>query len=267
MKSLKDLVCEKLILNKDKIISKKYKPNNHDELVELINKLYDKDTKYIDARSIDVSNIDNFDEIFDDYKEVYTIDLSGWDVSNGLSFDSMFHNCDNLENIIGIEDFTFKQSDSLKWSYFFFSCRSLKELDLSSWYKYKPTFVSGMFWGCWSLKSVGDLSKWDVSNVISANMMFNDCLKLQYVGDLSEWKLNSCYNTDRMFRCCALLENIGNISNWPSECFKSITEMFYGCKKLIADCSKWEFNKRLNKKGIKSAFTKTSKKLLKPNYE
>lgn len=270
MKSLKTIISEKLILQKQTTIPEiKYRPKSHGELEDLIFKLFPQDSEYIDARSIDVSAITKFDEIFEGYTEVKAINLTGWNVSNGLTFDSMFHDCDKLENIIGIEKFKFTKDPNLNLSYFFFSCRSLEELDLSSWDVGTPFCTAGMFWGCWKLKKIEGLPNWNMSNVKTTSMMFNGCYKLEDIGDISEWKLSKCNRLDKMFYGCYELTTIGDISRWKTETiqFDCINEMFYGCKKLIADCSEWKFSTVINEKQLISAFKRTSKKLLKPTYE
>lgn len=58
-------------------------------------------------------------------------------------------------------------------SWMFYDCKSLKELDLSSFDTSSVTDMRGMFNGCKNLKEI-DVSGWDTSNVKNMSFMFGD---------------------------------------------------------------------------------------------
>ena len=119
-------IVERLKLNKDSKIV--YRPNDFDELRNLIKKFLDKRGKDADLNDIDVSKLkklspiknpwtDGYDGLFEDL-DPHNIDISKWNVSNATGFGAMFWNCAN------------------------FDC------DLSDWDMSKAKEINTMFRGC-----------------------------------------------------------------------------------------------------------------------
>ena len=143
MKNINQFITEYIIKKKlDEPIDSEdhytYFPNTKEELINIINKLLDKEIS--DFNCIDTSKIRNMSNLFF-YKNfnrkqksiLKDIDISKWDVSNVENMESMF------------EDFNS------------FNC------DISNWDVSKVKSMSYMFYGC--NKFNYDLSNWDVSNV------------------------------------------------------------------------------------------------------
>ena len=62
-----------------------------------------------------------------------------------------------------------------------FNDMNFKYIDISDWDVSNIKLMSGMFFMCKELKSVGDISKWNVSNVIYKDSIFDDCpIKMKY---------------------------------------------------------------------------------------
>ena len=62
-----------------------------------------------------------------------------------------------------------------------FEGTKFKYIDISDWDVSNVTNMSSMFFDCWELKSVGDLSKWNVSKVRYKIDMFDNCpIKNEY---------------------------------------------------------------------------------------
>ena len=72
-------------------------------------------------------------------------------------------------------------------------------IDISDWDASNVTDISGMFYDCKKLKSIGDLSKWDVSKVESMISMFANCKTITSVGDLSNWDVSNVKYASYMF--------------------------------------------------------------------
>lgn len=166
MKNLKDIINEKLIINKNTKINKYiYHPKDKSELISNICDICknDKDPKIVDLNMIDTSNIDNMAYVFCNGSILYrlenrNIDISGWDVSNVTDF----HNCfEDLEQ---------------------FDC------DLSYWDVSNCNDFKSMFKSCKSFKGNG-LEKWDMSSATNIGWMFVNCKKLNI--DLSNWNLSN----------------------------------------------------------------------------
>ena len=95
-----------------------------------------------------------------------------------------------------------------------FSHTDFKYIDISDWDVSNIKLMSGMFFMCKELKSVGDISKWNVSKVTDMNSMFNNCKKFNQ--DIAGW-------------------NVSNVTN--------MAFMFYGCESFNQDISGWNVSK------------------------
>jgi uncharacterized protein (UPF0248 family) len=89
MKNLKDIIFEKLIINKNtKVNNYNYHPKDRDELKELVDKLIKERGNEANLNDIDVSDIEDMSKIF--YRMDFDGDISKWDVSNVKSMYKMF---------------------------------------------------------------------------------------------------------------------------------------------------------------------------------
>lgn len=202
--------------------------NNKEELKGLIDKRYNINKSELDLSDINVKRIDNFSELFRDFADVETINISGWDLTNASTLRQMFYGCKNLKEIIGIENLNVFYINDM--SYMFFSCSSLKNLNLSKWKPYNLTNASRMFMDCNSLETIVGLEQWPTDNLELCESMFCRCKSLQYI-NLSKWKLTKVQSLMSMFLDCELLETV-NLSNIKVTNVSSMTNMFCKCKKL-----------------------------------
>ena len=90
------------------------------------------------------------------------------------------------------------------------------------------TNMDSIFYNCFSLISLPDISNWDTSNVIS-------------LPDISKWDTSNVIDMGSMFCCCLSLVLMPDISRWNTLNAKKIYYMFLGCNSLISipDISKW----------------------------
>lgn len=289
MKSLTEYINEKLKINK----SSKKEPtdmvvvNSNDELKRLIrdrsrilNPPY-----HLDLRDVDVSAIEKFDFTFFGETTVKSIDITGWDTSNAVSFEGMFSFCPSVEEIIGIDEI--ETGNCTDMSSMFKQCHALKSLDVSTWdtrnvqyfaYMFKECkkleYIEGienfsmnslkvhgndyMFTMCISLKNL-DLSSWELSP-LSTNYMFYKCENLETL-DLSGWcdKAN-LVDAEFMFDQCKSLKKIHGIENFNTNVLVNAKNMFAGCESLVADLSNW----KLPNLSIKTKQFFGAKKIKKP---
>ena len=87
MKNLKDIIVERLHINKD-TNSYNYHPKTRDELKELVDKLIKERGNEADLNDIDTSEITDMNYMF--YKSSFNGDISKWDVSNVENMRRMF---------------------------------------------------------------------------------------------------------------------------------------------------------------------------------
>ena len=170
MKSLSNYISEKLIINKNfKNQNHLYVPNNKIDLINILIKIYKKEgpgttEKPIDLNIIDVSNVDNFYEVFlSAYlqgADFECIDVFDWDLNGTNSLESMFYHCSKLWYIKG----------------------------LSNWNVEHITSFKNMFCKCVSLYNIGDISTWKPKSLTNMDDMFKDCLNLRSIGNILEWE-------------------------------------------------------------------------------
>jgi len=305
MKTLQGILCEKLRISKSSISkqhnkSYNYQPKNINELrliiknkckyctsnildltdidVSKLNTLnsmlssvmldseIERNIDTIDVTGWDVSNVTIFDNTFDSRLAERITDIYGlytWDVSKGKSFRQFFSNAIKLENIDGIEKFKFG-SNCNALTYFFNNCKSLKDIDLSNWNVENVRYFGGLFIGCESLKYFS-FKNWKTSNVFSMASMFKNCISLEEIVDTEDLDLSTCTDITSMFYDCHSLKYIENIENWNVSKLNSIEDTFNNCQKLACDLSKWKLKPIIHKK---RAFLLTSRKLfIKPKIK
>ena len=151
MKNLSEYLTEKLLINKN------FKDNKIvvSSLRELKNIIQDRATgpntkKFnhnLDLSDIDVSKLDDLSETFIWYK-FETIDISGWDTLKVKNMRQMFFGCEQLKDIIGIEDMNIDNCEDM--SYMFADCTKLDISDKIKDWKVDPSsvWVTNMFRNC-----------------------------------------------------------------------------------------------------------------------
>jgi surface protein len=220
----------------------------------------------IDVTGWDVSNVTNFKSTFDSRLAERITDIYGldtWDVSKGESFRQFFQNTVKLKNIDGIEEFKFGKG-CYDLAYFFHRCESIKNIDLSKWNVENIRWLGGLFFGCTSLKYFS-FKNWKTSNVFSMVSMFKNCTSLEEIVDTSDLDLSTCTDITSMFYYCTSLKYIENIENWNVSKLNSIEDTFNNCQKLTCDLSKWKLKTSIYDK---RAFFSTSRKLfIKPKIK
>ena len=89
MKNLKDIIQERLHINKDISNYYNYHPKTKEELKELVNKLIKERGNDADLNDIDTSKITDMSYMFYDSK--FNGDISNWDVSKVEDMQFMFY--------------------------------------------------------------------------------------------------------------------------------------------------------------------------------
>ena len=131
MKNLKDIIVERLHINKDiKSYNYNYYPKTRDELYELVYKLIEERGDDADLNDINTSEITDMSEVF--YESKFNGDISNLNVSKVADMKYMFAN-------------------------------SRFNGDISNWDVSNVKDMTDMFYGS---SFNGDISNWDVSNVL-----------------------------------------------------------------------------------------------------
>ena len=64
-----------------------------------------------------------------------------------------------------------------------------------------------MFYKCYFLITLPDISKWDTSNVKDLNSMFCGCVSLKSLPDLSNWNTSNVTDMRQLFVNCISLKS------------------------------------------------------------
>ena len=126
--------------------------------------------------NLQTTKVTNMSFMFAGCSKLASLDLSSFNTANTSYVESMFQDCENLQNIKFSPDFTIANASSMK--FMFSGCSSLTALDLSM---FNTSQVKKMIWtfkDCSSLTKL-DLTSFDTSNVIDMNGMFNNCSSLK----------------------------------------------------------------------------------------
>ena len=88
----------------------------------------------------------------------------------------------------------------------------------------KITNMSYMFYNCYSLINISDLSKLNTSNVTNMEYMFAGCISLPSLPDISKWNTSKLSSVNNIFYHCSALNNIPDISLWN---INNVTNLSY----------------------------------------
>ena len=145
------------------------------------------DMRYMFANCQNLTSIDGIDNLqtpkvtnmsfmFAGCSKLASLDLSSFNTANTSYVESMFQDCENLQNIKFSPDFTIANASSMK--FMFSGCSSLTALDLSKFNTSNVTNMIRVFEDCSSLTKL-DLSSFDTSKVNDMMGMFNNCSNLK----------------------------------------------------------------------------------------
>ena len=150
-----------------------------------------------------VGGVTNFSRLFED-RDVFNVDLGGWDVSSARAMDGMFQGCAALS------------------------------ADLSAWQTGAVANMSSMFWGCRAFSA--DLSAWQTGQVNDMSYMFEGCV--MFSADLSGWQTGQVNDMRYMFKGCVAFS--ADLSGWQTGKVDCMENMFNGCVAFSADLSAWQ---------------------------
>lgn len=130
----------------------------------------------LDVSGLDSSNATNMTCMFYGCNNLeHIVGVENWDVSNVQSFNSMFYNCNNLQsldlhnwytpNVINF--INNKERKEGGFYYMFFMCKSLSYLDISNFINDNHATCMFMLAGCWNLGAVDlDMSKFNFRDAV-----------------------------------------------------------------------------------------------------
>jgi len=90
--------------------------------------------------------------------------------------------------------------------------------------------MSYMFYGCFSLFSIPDISKWDTFNITNMSHAFDGCLFLIDLPDISKLNTYNVSDMSYMFKDCESLQILPDITKWRMDYVKNVSYIFFKSK-------------------------------------
>lgn len=150
-----------------------------------------------EVSGLDTTNFTDMSYMFNDCRELTSLDLSGWNTKNVKNMSYMFSNASyDSQNLV---------------------------LDISGFNTSKVTNMSGMFRNCGVVSLLG-LSNFDTSNVTNMQYMFRQCQRLTEL-DLSNFNTSNVTNMAQMFYNSINLKKL-DIRNFTFDKVTSYDSMF-----------------------------------------
>ncbi len=125
------------------------------------------------------------------------------------SLDNLFNKCKCIEKIIFIK---FKRNNITNLSYMFCDCTSLKKINISNININNVNDKSHIFED-YSSSNKFNRSNINTNNVTDMSSMFFNCYKLYSLPDISKWNTNNVTDMSSMFYYCSELSSLPDISN------------------------------------------------------
>lgn len=223
--------------------------------------------KELNISTFDTRNVTTLKHTFERCRSLITLDvtpkeitLNGdtfytWDTGNVESFYATFRNCNSLKSLdlsgwdthsIGLGE-NYSDDDFIEM---FMGCSSLETLDVSrkevsingrtytSWDTSNAVFMTSMFEGCSSLKSL-NLKNWTNTLVEYMGSMFEECSSMTSI-NLEGFTTPSVDYMSAMFYNCSSLESIDVRSFDTSNAFYMVNVFSYCSSLTELDLSNWD---------------------------
>lgn len=176
----------------------------------------------LDFSDITVTNkLETLKNTFNGCKNLGSVDLNHWIVSNVTDMTGMFMNS------------------------------SITYADLSSWDVKKATVMSGIFQGCSSLEEV-DISDWNMEYIVELDHAFDGCESLETLTLPDGAELSACTTLNSAFQNCRLLNK--DFAGMTTSVLTDVGNIFNGCESLtVLDLELWTVHVTSDA-GIEGAF-------------
>ena len=166
---------------------------------------------------------------FSGFEKLTTIKgLEYLNTSSTQVMQSMFMNCKSL---VELDLSTFNTENVEDMGVMFNGCSSLRKLNVSSFNTKKVGLMYGMFGNCTSLEEI-DIRNFDFSRTGDLGDLFGGNPAMTTVV-MPQFTAIAQTRTERMFYSCRMLKYIYVIGNWDLSSVGSSNQMFYGCLSIV----------------------------------
>ena len=244
--------------------------NKITDLCEFYNINNEENNKQLTILYIEHKKSINLSYMFYDCKDLLSITVSFWDISEVTDVSYLFSGCISLKSLPDIS--MWNTSNITDISNLFSRLYEIKFLpDISQWDTSNVISMNNTFSHCFSLLSLPDISNWNTSKVRTMIGLFSglkslennfcytnsitdmtyqnkDNNKTNYFPDISKWNLSKVTELQNLFSECENLLRLPDISKWDLANVTNINGLFSGCKSLkyLPDISKWKISKVTN---------------------
>ena len=169
----------------------------------------------------------NSSAMFYDFVNLQHVDFGdSIDTTRVRDMSKMFYNCKSLQNL---NLSSFNTSNVTNMSGMFGCCENLQNLDLNSFDTSDTTDMNGMFWYCKSLDTL-NISSFDTSNVTNMAQMFGYCEQLKEL-NVSNLDTKMVTNMGSMFQHCRSLLQL-DVSGFNTSKVTEMDAMFNDCSNI-----------------------------------
>ena len=142
----------------------------------------------LDLRGWNVSGVIDMSHMFENARQLQSLNISGWNTSELKNAEGMFAfsetgRLSQLSAIIGIEDIDTGAVENISW--IFYENQYLNA-DLSAWNTYALRNMSYAFYGAYRF-DVNKLKHWNVSSVSDMTEAFGDCAGSYLSSPIPDW--------------------------------------------------------------------------------
>lgn len=189
----------------------------------------------VDLSGFNTEKVTNMASMFQQESNAYLteLDLSSFNCKNVTSMNSMFSGQVRLTTLKLSDTFCGSSSDETKLTdirSMFYNCYLLTTIEnLSAIKTENITSLEKLFYNCKTLTSL-DLSSFDTSNITDLSSAFYNCMSLTSI-DLSSFNTEKITTMANTFYGCEELTSI-DLSNFSSAALTNLSNCFYECTKL-----------------------------------
>lgn len=183
------------------------------------------------------ANVTDMSSMFKNTKNLPSVDLSGFNTEKVTTMESMFQQESNAYlTELDLSSFNCKNVTSMN-SMFFGQVRltTLKLSDTfcgSSTDETKLTDIRSMFYNCYLLTTIENLSAIKTENITSLEKLFYNCKTLTSL-DLTSFDTSNITDLSSAFYNCMSLTSI-DLSSFNTEKITTMANTFYGCEELTS---------------------------------
>ena len=182
-----------------------------------------KNLETIQLVKFDLSNFKNISLLFGFCDYIEYLDLSNFDTKNVTNMEELFYGCHNLKEIKGFNNC--ENVENMKR--IFWACDNLDNLDLSNLNTKNVINMERMFYCCFKLNQIIGLNNFNTEKVKNMEGMFQNN-SLKYL-DVSSFNTENVTNMSEMFYGCFNLKEIRGLNNFNTEKVENMKGMFFGC--------------------------------------